>query len=434
MNPNIDFICTPQSIKFISVKICFLHTVYEHPSLHLLGTPNSYIQYMYVEIYTRIYTITQLIMSYSHKSGSQKRHEKRLKEKELTKGSRTLFQVGINKSFENVLLFIEEITNEIIDSSIDSAENTAGNAISVLEDKDRNIVDDESLQEQKIDIGLLPGHISTNQIEEIVSVGPPPKPSFIPPDFTGSVFPFSVFQKKRPNGEIQNRDWLVYSQQKGALFCFPCRLFGQKLSKNASTSYLASRNGCGPDSKWKRLFDRLPLHENSINHKQCYLEWRQLEIRLSDKSSIDNQLITRINTDISKWMELLHRIIDVILFLGQRGLSFRGDTDAVGDVHNGNFLGIIELISHYDPILREHVRKVHESQKKGKLLQAHYLSNDSQNEFIHLCANKLRSCMLIERTNAKYYSLSWSIQLQIHPTQNKILLFYDIWYVNKISI
>ena len=116
MNPNIDFICTPQSIKFISVKICFLHTVYEHPSLHLLGTPNSYIQYMYVEIYTRIYTITQLIMSHSHKSGSQKRHEKRLKEKELTKGSRTLFQVGINKSFENVLLFIEEITNEIIDN------------------------------------------------------------------------------------------------------------------------------------------------------------------------------------------------------------------------------------------------------------------------------------------------------------------------------
>ena len=41
-------------------------------------------------------------MSYSHKSGSQKRHEKRLKEQEITRGFRTLFQVGINISFEDL--------------------------------------------------------------------------------------------------------------------------------------------------------------------------------------------------------------------------------------------------------------------------------------------------------------------------------------------
>ena len=60
MNPNIDFICTPQSIKFISVKICFLHvSIYEHPSLHLLGTPNSYIHntcmWKYILEYIRLH-------------------------------------------------------------------------------------------------------------------------------------------------------------------------------------------------------------------------------------------------------------------------------------------------------------------------------------------------------------------------------------------
>ena len=60
----------------------------------------------------------------------------------------------------------------------------------------------------------------------------------------------------------------------------------------------------------------------------------------------------------------MHRIIVVSQFLGDRGLSFRGDTDAIGDIHNWNFLCIIELISHYDPALREHVKKVHESKQQ----------------------------------------------------------------------
>ena len=42
---------------------------------------------------------------------------------------------------------------------------------------------------------------------------------------------------------------------------------------------------------------------------------------------------------------------DVTMFLGERALAFRGSTQCVGDVHNGNFLGLLELISHYDPIL-----------------------------------------------------------------------------------
>ena len=71
-----------------------------------------------------------------------------MKEKEIAKGSLKLFQVGMNRSFENALLFIEEITNEIMNSSIDSSENTVTNVISVSENSDRNIVDDESLQEQ----------------------------------------------------------------------------------------------------------------------------------------------------------------------------------------------------------------------------------------------------------------------------------------------
>ena len=59
-------------------------------------------------------------------------------------------------------------------------------------------------------------------------------------------------------------------------------------------------------------------------------------------------------------------ILDVTMFMGERSLSFRGSIQCVGDLHNGNFLGILELISHYDPILREHVTNVQISQENAK--------------------------------------------------------------------
>ena len=67
-----------------------------------------------------------------------------------------------------------------------------------------------------------------------------------------------------------------------------------------------------------------------------------------------------------KWYNILKRITDVTLFLGEGGLAFQGSSQRIGDSNNGNFLGLIELLSHWDPILKEHVLKVEESQKKGE--------------------------------------------------------------------
>lgn len=84
-----------------------------------------------------------------------------------------------------------------------------------------------------------------------------------------------------------------------------------------------------------------------------------------------------------------------------------------------NFLGIIELLSHYDPLLREHVTKVAESQKIGKRLSAHYFSADSQNEFISACAHHVRQEILAElRTTPLLLML-----LQIPPILSKLPLY-----------
>ena len=63
------------------------------------------------------------------------------------------------------------------------------------------------------------------------------------------------------------------------------------------------------------------------------------------------------------------------------------------------------LISHYDPILREHFSNVQNSQERGKCLQAHYLSDTSQNKCISLCAKSLRYRIFYQLRDSKYYSI-----------------------------
>ena len=68
--------------------------------------------------------------------------------------------------------------------------------------------------------------------------------------------------------------------------------------------------------------------------------------------------------------------IDAILFLRERGLAFSVSSHRIGDPNNSNFLGLIELLSRWDPILQEHVEK--EYHGKGERLQVHYLCPESQ--------------------------------------------------------
>lgn len=61
------------------------------------------------------------------------------------------------------------------------------------------------------------------------------------------------------------------------------------------------------------------------------------------------------------------------------------------------------MISHYDPVLREHLEKVRRSQQSHQRMQVH--SPDIQNEFIELCAGQVVSHVLKEREEAKYFTI-----------------------------
>ena len=168
---------------------------------------------------------------------------------------------------------------------------------------------------------------------------------------------------------------------------------------------MASDQGWSKQQTWRKLYDKVPAHEKSDGHRKCYIQWRDSERRFHQGKDIESQMDKEVAAKKKYWRDLLKRIVAVILFLGERGLAFRGSSNKIDDHNNGNFLGIIQLLAQFDPVLEDHVSKVKQSQTTGQRLQDHYLSADSQNEFIEACSSKVVQEIHAERERSKYFSI-----------------------------
>ena len=69
-------------------------------------------------------------------------------------------------------------------------------------------------------------------------------------------------------------------------------------------------------------------------HRECYLTWRELERRLP-LQGVENLLEASIKVESETWYNILKQIIDVTLFLGERGHAFQGSLQRIAD-SNGN--------------------------------------------------------------------------------------------------
>lgn len=91
-------------------------------------------------------------------------------------------------------------------------------------------------------------------------------------------------------------------------------------------------------------------------------------------------------------MKILEKVVVTIMFLGSNGLSFRGKNEIIGQPNCGNFLGIIELLTQFDPFLAEHI-KLYEHKGSGR---TSFLSKTIYEELITLMAEKIEKHVLDE--------------------------------------
>ncbi|CAH9117632.1 unnamed protein product [Cuscuta epithymum] len=269
--------------------------------------------------------------------------------------------------------------------------------------RDSVIVDEEEIvgevtMPEILDDFFDPGNwkapISQSQIDLLVERGPIRISGLQYPVDRKRSFNDKLYTRCLGNGERYDRPWLVYSLIKDKVFCFCCVLFKKSVLLNPLTSV-----GQGY-SDWHNIHCRLVEHEKSFDHILSMEAWREAEMRLKKKVTIDASREIAINKEKEYWRAVLKRIMIVVKTLATCNIAFRGHKEKLSDENNGNFLSIINMIAEFDPIMEEHLRRI-----RKKEIRNHYLGHNIQNEMIQLLSNEVKKKILQVVRSAKYFSV-----------------------------
>ncbi|XP_065654595.1 zinc finger MYM-type protein 5-like [Hydra vulgaris] len=170
------------------------------------------------------------------------------------------------------------------------------------------------------------------------------------------------FFRLKKNGEKIQREWLIYSPCSKSVFCYVCKLFGNSDQSLCTTRF----------RDWKNVTSRLASHETSLLHCTNVCQLSQLS---KTAKRIDSQMPQQNQNERAYWRDAIVRVVEVLKFIAEQGLGIFGDNKTFGSEQNGNFLGLLELISKFDPFLAGHIGE-HGNKGKGHV---NYLS--SQNVF-----------------------------------------------------
>ncbi|KAI6647158.1 Zinc finger MYM-type protein 1-like [Oopsacas minuta] len=184
------------------------------------------------------------------------------------------------------------------------------------------------------------------------------------------------------------REWLLYSPSTGLIFCFACKLFDDVKSQFSNGGFVTgAASSC------------ITQHENSSGHRNSMfvlISRRKLSGRINTSLEIQLQI------EREYWHSVLKRIVSTVEFLSTRGLALRGQNEQINSEQNGNYLGILGLISEFDPFLSNHLAK-YSNIGKGR---ASYLSSTICEEVIQIMGEKLLLIITSEVKDAKYFPLS----------------------------
>lgn len=162
------------------------------------------------------------------------------------------------------------------------------------------------------------------------------------------------------------------------MYCFYCTLM------NANKDAFSQPDGF---SAWQLASNRIKAHEQSACHRDSILTSCT---RQNENARVDQGLVQQVQEKKRYWINVLSRVVAVVKFLAQRGMPFRGDDELLGSVHNGNFLGIMELIAQFDPFLESHL-KDYGNAGRGK---PSYISSTIVEELVELMVDKVRATIV----------------------------------------
>jgi hypothetical protein len=235
--------------------------------------------------------------------------------------------------------------------------------------------------------------LNSKQIDILAQKGPRRDLSIHkgPKDRYSRRFSARFYTRILSNGEHCDRDWLVYSKELDRVFCFSCKLF----TKGHIKGQLANEGY----NDWIHLATQLKELEKSPDHVLNMTTLYELRSRLQSDQAIEKTTQRQLEKEKDHWRKVLFRIVCIVKFLAKHSLAFRGTNSKLYEDSNGNFLGLIEMLAEFDPIIQEHVCCI-----TNEETQLHYLYPKIQNELIHLLGSAIKSEIIRKIKRAKYFS------------------------------
>lgn len=157
--------------------------------------------------------------------------------------------------------------------------------------------------------------------------------------------------------------WLTYNSNSKQLFCYLCLSFSNE--SNLFTTGMSS---------WKYVYQRINEHESSKVHNHCVEAYNLFTQNCDINTLLFSVQKDKRKEEFPKNREVFKRIIDYVLFIAKRGLSYRGNkfeaAYSLNSLHDhGNFLDLLLLLSNYDPVIKDHLDTITQKSKKAKYIK-----------------------------------------------------------------
>lgn len=235
--------------------------------------------------------------------------------------------------------------------------------------------------EELLDFNLAPDDLPTNKVHRTI---PSSIKCFKFPKTDGRSFQIKW---------LESFKWLEYSMDRDAAFCFPCRSFAPHNPKSNTFTVIGFNN-------WKNALNKshgFYKHESTITHKNSMCSWEQ-KLKQSD-GAVKPVTELLCGSILAKRRYYMKATIDVIIFLIENELPFRGNWDDEDHNENGVFRHLFEFKLKDNEELR--------NSEKAMPRNATYMSPEIQNELIDIIAKIVQQDVVndINSSDVEYFTL-----------------------------